>query len=105
MWAAKTCERGCNVGISIHETSVVVAEPDEAAKVDVRGGGRPVTDCRYLARVNRHPHRRDPMAQKAQLSASEFALGGLDVQLFLTEDGQNLAHVPKVLFESGADFS
>ncbi len=65
--------------------SVVVAEPDEGAKVDVRGGGRPVTDrqCRYLALVNRHPCRRDPVAQEAQLSAPKFALGGFDVLLKL----------------------
>ena len=98
----KTCERGCNVGVSIYETSVVVAEPDEAAKVDVKGGRRLIKGCRYIARVDRHPRRRDLVAQEAQLSPPKFALGGFDVQLFLTEDGQNLAHVRKVLFESGA---
>ncbi len=102
MCAAKTREPGCNVGVSIHETSVVVVEPDEAAKVDIRGGGRPVTDCRYLARVDRQPRRRDPLAQEAQLSGPKLTFGGFDVQLFLTEDGRNLAHIPKVLFESGA---
>ncbi len=40
--------------------------------------------------------------EEAQLFVPKFTLGGFDVQLFLKDDGQNLAHVPKVLFESGA---
>jgi hypothetical protein len=77
MWVAMTCERGCNISIPIHETSVVVAEPDEAAKVVVGGEGRPVTDCCYLARVDRQLCRRDPVAQEAQLFAPNSHLQAL----------------------------
>ncbi len=42
------------------------------------------------------------MPQEAQLLAAEGALGGLDVELLLPQNGQDLPDVADVLLEGGA---
>ena len=95
-------ERDRNVGVAINEAAIVVAQPDEAAQLDIGRRGWPISDGGDLARVHRHASTRDSMTQEAQLLTAEGALGSLDVELLLPQYGEHLPHVAKMLSQRRA---
>ena len=55
--------------------------------------------ARDLARVRCHSRCRDPMAKEAQLRAAEGALGGLDRELLLPQDGEDPSDVAEMFLQ------
>ena len=94
-------EWGRDSGVAIDEAAVVVAQPDKLAQLDIGWWSLLFPDGCYLMRVHRHPSALDVITQKPQFLAAEGALGGLDVELLLPQDGQNLPDVADMLFQRG----
>jgi hypothetical protein len=102
VWPAQAGQRRGNVCVTVDKPAIIVAKPNESAQLNVGSWDRPVPHRRNLARIDCHPGRRDPMAKEPKLAAPKLAFRGLDVELLLTEDGQDFANVLKMLFEGRA---
>ena len=93
MRAAQPGQRGGDVSLAVDEAAEVGAQPHEAAQLDVLRRCRQVANGSHLARVHGHARRRYAVAQGTELLAAEGALGGLQEELLLPQDGENIPDV------------
>ena len=82
-----------DVRVAVDEAAVVIAEADEAAEVGVGGRDRSVANRCDFAWVDSHTGHRHAMTEKPQLSAPKLTFGGLDEELFLAKDCQDLPDI------------
>ena len=61
--ATQPCKWGGNVSVAVDEVVVVVAQPHEAAQLDIGWRDRPISHGRDLAQVRCHPRCRELIAK------------------------------------------